>query len=225
MSPRLVIWDVDGTLIDSAGDIAAVMALAFADEDLAAPGPEAVRAIIGLTLEVAIDRLHPGLGEARVARLTRGYKAHFHSRREEIGVAGAPLFPGIRAVLEGLAAESDMRLAIATGKSRASLGPILAGHGLSGMFHSVQVSDDHPSKPHPAMVLAALAETGAAPATTVMVGDTSFDIDMARAAGVRALGVAWGYHPVEGLGADAVAQETGDLAGLLARLTTGGRHG
>jgi len=218
MSARLVVWDVDGTLVDSAGEIAATMAAAFAGEGLAAPAPAAVRAIIGLTLPVAFDRLHPGLEAARIARLVEGYRAHFHRRREEGGMGGAPLFPGVRAVLESLAAGGGTHLAVATGKSRQSLMPILDGHGLTAMFASIQVSDDHPSKPHPAMLRAAMAETGARPGRTVMVGDTSFDMDMARAAGAAALAVGWGYHPAGELAADALARRAAELPALIERL-------
>lgn len=221
MSRRLVIWDVDGTIIDSAGEIAASMALAFADEGLVAPTPEAVRGIIGLTLTVAIDQLHAGLGEAKIARLAGRYRDHFHHRREQGGMGGSPLFPGIRAVLEALAQDGETHLAVATGKSRQSLLPILDGHGLTAMFASIQVSDDHPSKPHPSMVRAAMGETGAMPARTVMIGDTSFDMDMARAAGVSALAVGWGYHPADTLAADAVARDADELPSLINRLARG----
>lgn len=219
MNARLVIWDVDGTLIDSADEIAAAMAGAFGDEGLPPPAPEAVRDIIGLTLAVAIDRLHPGLEAARVERMVAGYRAHFDRHRRQQGMA--PLFPGIRAVLDTLAGADNTRLAVATGKSRASVMPILDGHGLTALFASIQVSDDHPSKPHPSMVRAAMAETGAPARRTVMVGDTSFDMDMARAAGVAALGVGWGCHPAGGLAADLVAGSAGDLPHLIDRLTGG----
>lgn len=219
MAARLVIWDVDGTLIDSADEIASAVALCFADEGIAAPTPVAVRAIIGLTLPVAFDHLHPGLDPARIGRMVDGYRAHFNRRRDELGVA--PLFPGIRQVLDTLATAGETHLAVATGKSRQSLMPILDGHGLTELFASIQVSDDHPSKPHPSMLLAAMAELDVGPASTVMVGDTSFDMDMARAAGVAALGVGWGYHAAERLAADLFAQRAEDLPGLIERLTGG----
>lgn len=218
MSRRLVIWDVDGTIVDSAGEIAAIMASAFADDGLAAPPPEAVRGTIGLTLPVAFERLHPGLGDKRLAHLSDLYRAHSRRHRDEGGLGGSPLFPGIRTTLEMLAQGGETHLAVATGKSLQSVMPILDGHGLTDMFASIQVSDNHPSKPHPSMVLAAMAETGAAPARTVMIGDTSFDMDMARAAGVAALAVSWGYHPAETLVADAVAYDAGELPALISRL-------
>lgn len=218
MSRRLVIWDVDGTLVDSAGEIAVIMSRAFSDDGLDAPALAAVRGTIGLTLPVAFERLHPGLGEKRLAHLTHLYRHHSRRHRDESGLGGSPLFPGIRTTLESLAQGGETHLAVATGKSFQSLMPILDGHGLTEMFASIQVSDDHPSKPHPSMVFAAMAETGAAPARTVMVGDTSFDMDMARAAGVAALAVSWGYHPAETLSADAVAHDAGELPTLISRL-------
>lgn len=221
MSRRLVIWDVDGTLVDSADEIAVVMGLAFADEGVPAPAPDLVRGIIGLTLPLAIAQLSPGLQAAQVARIADGYRAHFGRRSVAAGIVGSPLFPGIRAVLEMLAAEGEVDLAVATGKSRQGLMPILEGHGLTGLFASIQVSDDHPSKPHPAMIHAAMAEVGANPARTVMVGDTTFDMEMARTAGVAALGVAWGYHRADTLVSDALAHEVAELPALIARLSGG----
>ncbi len=215
---RLVIWDVDGTLIDSQHEIVAAMEAAFAGQGLA-PAPRAdVLGIVGLTLPLAVATLRPDLDAATVDRLVEGYKSAFHANRMAHGVAGSPLFPGIRAVLDGVQA-AGVTQAIATGKSRRGLDAIIDGHGLGGLFASTQVSDDHPSKPDPAMVLAALAETGVAADRAVMVGDTSFDMDMGRAAGVRCIGVDWGYHPTGTLLADAIAQAPADLPALIDRLT------
>ncbi len=215
---RLVIWDVDGTLIDSQNEIVAAMDAAFAGQGLAPVARTQVLGIVGLTLPVAVATLRPDLDARTVDLLVEGYKSAFHANRMEHGVAGSPLFPGIRAVLEGLKA-AGVTQAIATGKSRRGLDGIIEGHGLHGVFASMQVSDDHPSKPHPAMVLAALAETGVPSTRAVMVGDTSFDMDMARAAGLRCIGVDWGYHPTGGLVADAIAAAPADLPGLIDKLT------
>lgn len=194
----LVIFDVDGTLLDSQAHILGAMAIAFAGIGHPCPPREAVLGIVGLSLPQAMARLAPDLdADALVA----GYKSAFGTLRAE---TASPLYPGARAALERLAARGIV-LGIATGKSRRGLDHVLAAHGLAGHFATTQVADDHPSKPHPAMVLAALAETGADPARAVMIGDTSFDMDMGRAAGVRTLGVSWGYHPRAALaGADAV---------------------
>lgn len=187
---KLVIFDVDGTLIDSQAMILASMAAAYADEGLDCPPREAVLSIVGLSLPQAMARLSPQLAAERHDRLVAAYKASFtQARAQDL----APLYPGARAVLDDLAGREDLLLGVATGKSRRGLEHVLAAHGLRGHFHTLQVADDHPSKPHPSMLRAALAETGAARA--VMVGDTTYDMDMARNAGLPGLGVGWGYHP------------------------------
>ncbi|MBK5932527.1 phosphoglycolate phosphatase [Rhodovulum imhoffii] len=198
---RLVIFDVDGTLVDSQAHIHAAMAAAFDGAGLTVPDMAAVRGIVGLSLPVAIGRLAPTLDDAAVADLTGRYKRAFFDMR--VGGATSPLFPGARDLLETLAAREEVLLGIATGKSRRGLDHLLAAHGLAEMFLTRQVADDHPSKPHPSMVLAALLETGVAACDAVMIGDTSFDMEMGRTAGVRTLGVGWGCHDPANLSADA----------------------
>ena len=130
----------------------------------------------------------------------------------------SPLYPGARAVLEALAARGGVALGVATGKSRRGLRHVFDAHDLHGFFVTRQTADDHPSKPHPSMIHAALAEAGVQAADAVMVGDTSFDIDMGRAAGVRTVGVRWGYHPAPALAhADALIDDFGALPGVLDR--------
>lgn len=215
--PRLVIFDVDGTLVDSQSHIAAAMEAAFAAEGLAVPPRADVLGVVGLSLDVAIGILAPGQPDAARARMIDAYRQAFFAQRA--GPEASPLFPGARMALEALAAEEALLLGIATGKSRRGLDHILQAHGLAHHFATRQVSDDHPSKPHPAMVLAALEETGVAPANAVMIGDTEFDIEMGRAAGVRTLGVSWGYHPADRLaGADAVVHGFDALPAALDRL-------
>ena len=210
---KLALFDVDGTLVDSQEHILAAMARAHAGGDLPLPARAAVLSIVGLSLPVAMARLHPGADEARIAALVAGYKDAFASLR---AVMLSPLYPGVRAVLQELAGRGDVVLGVATGKSRRGLDHILAAHGLEGVFATTQVADDHPSKPDPSMIRAALAETGAARA--VMIGDTSFDMEMGRAAGVGRLGVAWGYHPRAALvaaGAERVIEATQALPAAL----------
>ncbi|MCC0080696.1 MAG: HAD-IA family hydrolase [Rhodobacter sp.] len=217
---KLVIFDVDGTLVDSQRDILASMAAAFSGQGLAVPSDEAIREIVGLSLPVAMDRLAPaGVDAAALDALVAGYKSAYAALRVRNGAAGSPLFPGARAALDRLAADPTVRLAIATGKSRRGLDGLIAAHGLADLFVSTQVADDHPSKPHPAMVLACLAETGIAAADAVMVGDTEFDIDMGRAAGIRTIGVRWGYHPANRLSrADGLIDRFAALDSALARI-------
>lgn len=215
-APRLAVFDIDGTLVDSQATILAAMAAAFAARGAPVPPDAAVLGIVGLSLPVAMARLVPGADPAEVAALADAYRAAF--------VAGAaegppPLYPGALAALQALAARPGLRLGIATGKSRRGLDAVLAGHGLSGLFATVQTADDHPSKPHPAMLQAALRETGVAPAAAAMIGDTRFDLDMARAAGMPALAVAWGYHPAAELAdADALVTCCAELPEALDRL-------
>ncbi|WP_375691618.1 HAD-IA family hydrolase [Pseudooceanicola sp. LIPI14-2-Ac024] len=158
-----------------------------------------VLSIVGLSLEVAMPRLAPELDANAHEAMVAGYRAGFRQRRESGGIGATPLYPGIREVVEGLAAEPQTVLGIATGKSLRGLEALLEGHGLRQHFVTVQVADHHPSKPHPSMLMAAMAETGIGPERALMIGDTSFDMDMARSAGMRGLAVAWGYHPASEL--------------------------
>lgn len=216
---RLVIFDVDGTLVDSEADIFAAMSRAYGRSGVTMPERAAIRAIVGLSLDAAFPRLSPGLSETAYGALIDGYKAAYMELRAAKGPAeSSPLFPQAREVLASLGADPWTLLAVATGKSRRGLDKLIEGHGLEDVFVTRQVADDHPSKPHPSMILTALAETGVAADRAVMIGDTTFDMDMARAAGVRTIGVAWGYHPVSDLNADAVAQTFDDIPALVDQL-------
>ena len=198
---RLVIFDVDGTLVDSQADILGAMQVAFDSAGLAVPGRADVLGIVGLSLPVAIARLAPDASDALLAQLVEGYKSAYVAMRAKVGAAqSSPLYPGARGVLERLHALPDVVLGVATGKSKRGLDKLIEAHGLEPYFVTQQVADFHPSKPHPSMVLEAMAEAGATPADTVMIGDTSFDMQMAKSAGVCGIGVSWGYHPVSALG-------------------------
>ena len=193
----LVIFDVDGTLIDSQDHIVAAMQGAFAGVGLPLPPRAALLSIVGLSLPQAMAQLVPDQPQDVRDALVAGYKHSFMG----LSVTDlAPLYPGARAALDQLAADPRIVLAIATGKSRRGLDRMVAAHGLAGYFATMQVADDHPSKPHPSMIHACLRDTGIPAARAVMVGDTTFDMDMARAAGVAGLGVSWGYHAADRLG-------------------------
>lgn len=221
---RLVIFDVDGTLVDSQADIVAAMDAAFAAQGLPAPARAAVLGIVGLSLPQAMARLAPEAPADVQARLVEAYKDSYMGLRAAKGPASSPLYPGARAMLDRLAGRDDLLLGVATGKSRRGLDALIEAHGLRGLFVTEQVADHHPSKPHPAMVLAALSETSVAAGDAVMVGDTTFDMDMARAAGVAGIGVAWGYHPARSLtAARTVIRDFEALPDAMAQVWAGDR--
>ena len=197
---RLVIFDVDGTLVDSQADILAAMGFAFEQAGHPAPPRETVLGIVGLSLEVAVARLAPDLAMDQHLRMVGWYKEAYIALRSKTGAAqSSPLYDGAREVLDTLNAIPDVLLGVATGKSRRGLDKLLDAHDLRRFFVTQQVSDHHPSKPHPSMILTALSETGVEARDAVMVGDTSFDMQMAQAAGVAGVGVSWGYHGVDAL--------------------------
>lgn len=213
---RLAVFDCDGTLVDGQAHVCDTMEQAFADAGLPVPDRNEVRRSVGLSLPVAIRKLAPGLDDARNAQLVQAYKEGFFARRQQ-GMIHEPLYDGIEQVLRNLA-EAGWLLAVATGKSERGLKTCLEQHGLSEIFVSLQTSDHHPSKPHTDMLDAALIEAGVSPDAAVMIGDTTFDMLMARDAGVRALGVAWGYHTPDELrqaGAQDIAERPADLRSLL----------
>lgn len=221
MSLRLVVFDVDGTLVDSQGQIHQAMEDAFAALGLTAPDRAAVRGIIGLSLPQAMAVLAPDVPQDTQARLVTAYKEAYFTRRTQGGAeAASPLYPGARAALEALAADEDVLLAVATGKSRRGLEHLLDAHDLRSFFISTQVADDHPSKPHPSMLWQVLSETGVEAAAGVMLGDTSFDMEMGRAAGLSSLGVSWGYHPAQTLRDHGAVEVLPEFGALLPALNT-----
>jgi phosphoglycolate phosphatase len=194
---KLVLFDCDGTLVDSQHLIVAAMRDAHAAQGAAPPSREAILAVVGLSLPEAFAVLSGGDPAYPVAAMSDAYKLAFTRLRDS--EPPEPMFPSAREVLDALRREPDVILGMATGKARRGVDRVLAAHDMVGWFATIQTADDAPSKPHPAMVLQAMAEVGVRPQDTVVVGDTSFDIAMARAAGAAALGVSWGYHPVEEL--------------------------
>ncbi len=211
---RLALFDCDGTLVDSQGPIVAAMAAAFASLGLPDPGRARTLDIVGLSLPEAMARIHPTGDAPTHAALADAYKTAFFALRSE-GRLAEPLYPGFPAVLHRLAA-AGWQLGIATGKSRRGLTALLAHHGLADLFVTTQTADDHPSKPHPAMIHAATRAAGAGHATTVMIGDTAWDMGMATAAGCSGLGVAWGYHTADMLVAAGAERVVADPAALVA---------
>lgn len=210
---RLAVFDCDGTLVDGQADVCWAMERAFARAGLPAPDTSAVRRIVGLSLPAAVRSLAPTLSENQNAAVTEFYRASYRARREE-GLLDEPLYDGIADLLRELHG-AGWRLAVATGKSDRGLAACLATHGIADLFVSLQTADRHPSKPHPGMLEAALFEAGAQADEAVMIGDTSFDMLMARSARVPAIGVSWGYHsPAELLSSGAISVV--DSAAMLA---------
>ena len=217
---RLVVFDVDGTLVDSQADILAAMAYAFECADHPCPSRDQVLGIVGLSLDVAVARLAPALEPTHHAQMVNWYKDAYIDLRAKIGAAqSSPLYPGALEVIKTLHDVPEILLGLATGKSRRGLDKLLEAHDLGRYFVTQQVSDHHPSKPHPAMLHAALSDTGVNAADAVMIGDTSFDMEMAHAAGMAGIGVSWGYHPREALHlAERIIDDFSDLPNCLTNL-------
>lgn len=216
MSARLAVFDCDGTLVDGQANIVSAMDRAFAACGLPSPDRHQVRRMVGLSLPQAIRGLAPDADENLRSALDTAYRDAFRMAREA-GELVEPLYDGIAALIEELAG-AGWTLGIATGKSDRGLAHMLATHGLARHFVTLQTADRHPSKPHPAMLQAALAEALVEPARAVMIGDTQYDMAMAVSAGVRAIGVDWGYHDAAELhaaGAAAVARDPVHLRELL----------
>jgi phosphoglycolate phosphatase len=220
---KLIIFDCDGTLVDSQRMICAAMRQAYEAHGLSVPEQEQILGIIGLSLPDAFLRLAQGCDATQshpVDSLVAHYRTAFAALRQSVEHL-EPLYPGAKEALDALARRPDAVLGIATGKSQRGVRAVLGRHGLAERFATIQTADDAPSKPHPGMVLAAMRATGIAAADTVIVGDTTFDIEMARAAGARAIGVGWGYHRPDALaraGADALIGDFAELAATLDRL-------
>ncbi len=209
---KLAVWDVDGTLVDSRASIASAMDAAFDTVRLPAPGYDGTRAIVGMSLRPAIAALAPAdTPDDVLDRLQTEYVNAFVKRR----AAGAqdPLYDGARELLDRLKAEGWL-MAVASGKSRAGLNHIFAAHDLETMFDTVHCADDGPGKPDPYMLICALNAMGAEASNAIMVGDTSHDMAMARAAGVYAQGVTWGFHTRDELHAGGAHHVADDFAAL-----------
>ena len=194
---RLAIFDCDGTLVDSGGTIRAALEQAFDAHGIDCPPREVTRKVIGLSLMEAMAALVP---DSDHAALSQSYKEAFFAMRGA-GQVEEPLFDGIVELLDAMEADGWL-LGVATGKSDRGLRYCLESHGLGGRFVTLQTADRNPSKPHPAMALAAMAEAGAEPERTVFIGDTGWDMGCARGAGVGAIGAGWGYHEVGELAAE-----------------------
>jgi phosphoglycolate phosphatase len=214
---KLVIFDCDGTLVDSQHMIVAAMTQAYRAHDLPLPEREVLLSVVGLSLIEAFTKLGEGTQAFPTESLADHYRDAFHAMRGP-GAPVEPLYPGAADAIAELAQRGGVALGVATGKSQRGVRLVLGHHGLLDHFSTIKTADDAPSKPHPEMVLAAMQEAGAEPAHTVVVGDTVYDMEMARAAGASGIGVAWGYHPraaLERAGAAAVIDRFANLLPTL----------
>jgi phosphoglycolate phosphatase len=215
---RLVIFDLDGTLIDSVALIVETVSTAFRAVDEPVPDERAIRAISGITARDAMGILIPGASPERIDRLMESYRAHY---RSSAGVAREPMFAGALDALDRLQVSPETILAVATGKGYSGAVTLLERHGIIGRFHSIQTPDHNRGKPDPQMIETAMTKAGVTRAQTVMIGDTIHDMRMAKAGGVSAIGVTWGYHEKAELiaeGADIVIDSFDKLDGAIDQL-------
>lgn len=208
----LIVFDWDGTILDSPSAIAECIRSAAAELELTVPDFERASHVIGLGLEDALRTAVPELPAARYPEFVEAYRRHF--RASEVSM---PLFPGMRELIAELAGRHT--LAIATGKSRRGLERALDASTLRPHFRASRCADETTPKPHPAMLLELMGELGVSPEATLMIGDTSHDMEMARAAGVDAIAVTYGAHREAGLRACGPLDCCADVARLRAWLT------
>lgn len=217
---KLVMFDMDGTLIDTAALITEHMTTTFTHAGLEPPTPEQSRRVIGLSLPQAMLQLLRNDDVDMADKLAEDYRAHY--RASLISSDGREgLFPGCREVLDLLHERPDTLLGIATGKGLNGVHRLTELHGIAGHFSTLQTPDHNPSKPHPGMMLRAMDELSADKSQTVIIGDTTFDIEMGKAAGTKTIGVAWGYHDPRELlsaGADILVENYADLPGAIDRV-------
>lgn len=207
---RMVVFDWDGTLMDSAAKIVNCFRAAARDVDVPVPSPDAVRGIIGLGLTEALAELFPGTSELERSRLMEAYRVHFLERDETY----TGLFPGVAAGLATLR-DDEFVLAIATGKARRGLDRVLGETAVGHLFAASRCVDEAVSKPHPQMLRDILAHTRIDSRDALMVGDTTFDLKMATAAEMDALAVSYGAHPVEPLLAENPVGCVDDFAAVV----------
>lgn len=216
MTLRLAVFDCDGTLTDGQAAVCEAMELAFAHASISAPPRHIIRRIVGLSLPQAVRKLAASATPVQQAQIVDSYKCAFREARAA-GRLHEPLYEGITTLLQRLHSAGWV-LGVATGKSDRGLAATLAANDLTHLFSTLHTADRHPSKPDPSMILAAMDDAGATPAQTVMIGDTVYDMHMAKTAGCRAIGVGWGYHTSAELieaGAIGVAQDMAELEALL----------
>jgi phosphoglycolate phosphatase len=210
---KLALFDCDGTLVDSGRLIHEVMARTFEHHGHERPHYDATKSIIGLTLDTAIARIMGVEVDGNIQTMTQHYKDIYGAVRREAGLQ-EPLYDGIAEMIAYLADRDDVLVGAVTGKSRRGLDLIRNTHSFETTFFVSRTADDCPSKPHPAMVLECCAEAGIDPADTIVIGDSIYDMMMAKSAGAFALGVSWGYGEASALsaaGADVIVDEAAHI--------------
>lgn len=215
MKYRLLVFDWDGTIIDSASTIAECIRDASRELGLEVPDHSRASHVIGLGLHDAMRIAVPGLPAQRYPEFVASYRKHFLARKDAM-----QLFDGMRALLTQLSQKH--LLAIATGKSRAGLDRDLEFHGLKSLFSASRCADETNPKPHPAMLMELMEQLTVEPRASLMIGDTSHDLEMARAAEVDALAVAYGAHPEQSLRACAPLECFSSVTQLREWLRTNG---
>lgn len=190
---KLVVFDCDGTLVDSQHNIISAMQRAYKKVGLHEEDDTRIRSIVGLSVLEAVQALRPDDDEETHKKISEIFKSEFYTLRTEQSIGPDPLYPGTRDVINHLN-NAGFLLGVATGNSDRGLARVIEEHALEGCFVTLQTANGHPSKPHPSMILQAMADAGAEPHSTLMVGDTSYDMMMARSAKCTAIGVNWGYH-------------------------------
>jgi len=216
---KLVIFDMDGTIVDSVALIVESVTTAFNGLGQAVPEDKVIRSISGLNLNIGISILAPDADDARVHELATSYKNEYLKRVTT--TLREPLFPGAEDVLNSLAKRDDTLLAVATGKELHGAHRVLNTHDLVPLFTSIQTPDTNLSKPNPEMIYSAMSAVGVEKMRTVMIGDTNHDIEMAVNANVPSIGVSWGFHEVDELeaaGAHAIVDDYGELIETIDRL-------
>jgi phosphoglycolate phosphatase len=217
MTRKLFLFDCDGTILDSVGIIHDSMVKTLGEAGYAIPSQIQTQSIIGLSLDLAIARLLKREVDAEIEKMTVRYKQHFHKLYNRPDFSQS-LFKGMASLLDHYGEHDAVDLGIVTGKSRKGMDMFFEKHGFRQSFKTVRTADDCPSKPDPSMVLECCSEMGFGPKDTVVIGDSVFDMQMAKAAGVQAIGVAWGYNDVVMLresGADEIATDAAHLKQLL----------
>ncbi len=217
---RLILFDCDGTIVDSQHAISTAMETAFKAHGLAAPERARIIEVVGLSLVFAVRKLIPDRDPDLINAIAETYKDAFATIRRQ-ATHEEPMFPLARETIHALAATPGVVLGIATGKSRRGLDAIIERENLHRLFETIQTADHHPSKPDPSMVHQAMSETGARPEQTVVIGDTTYDMQMALNARAKAVGVTWGYHhrsALDACGAHALINCFSELPATLDRL-------